>query len=121
MPITYIMCYPSWNSAPGPRFIQLAGSIFLQVNSMTFKNQVVSGFGTALAILILVGALSYRNIVEIDRGLGRVARTHLVIEKLDSVRNNMLNIESAERGYILAGEAAYLEPYNMALDRIPGD
>src|ERR1700686_2119534 len=85
---------------------------------MTFKHKVTSGFGTALAILILVGVLSYRTMVHSDDDRQWVEHTHLVMEKLDAVLTNMLDIETGERGYILAGEAVYLEPYNIALDRV---
>jgi len=85
---------------------------------MTFKNKVIAGFGTALAILILVAVLSYRSMVQSDEDRQWVTHTHLVMEKLDAVLTNMLDIETGARGYILTGEASYLEPYNNAFDRV---
>ena len=85
---------------------------------MTFKNKVIAGFGTALAILILVGVLSYRSMVQGDEDRQWVTHTHLVKEKLDAVLTNMLDVETGARGYILTGEASYLEPYNDAMDHV---
>jgi signal transduction histidine kinase len=85
---------------------------------MTFKNKVIAGFGSALTILILVGVLSYRSMVQSDKDRDWLTHSLIVIAKLDSVLNNMLEIESDERGYILAGEAAYLGTYSMAHDRV---
>src|ERR1700688_1471373 len=85
---------------------------------MTFKNKVAAGFGTALAILILVGVLSYRSMVQSDEDRQWVTHTHLVKEKLDAVLTNMLDVETGARGYILTGEGSYLEPYNHALDQV---
>jgi signal transduction histidine kinase len=85
---------------------------------MKFKNKVIAGFGTALAILILVGVLSYRSMVRNDEDRQWVTHTHQVLEKLDAVLTNMLDIETGARGYVLAGEGSYLEPYNNALDHL---
>jgi signal transduction histidine kinase len=85
---------------------------------MKFKNKVIAGFGTALAILILVGVLSYRSMVQSDDDRQWVTHTHQVLEKLDAVLTNLLDIETGERGYIITGEGSYLDPYNDALDRV---
>jgi CHASE3 domain sensor protein len=91
---------------------------FLQANSMKFKNKVLAGFGTALLILILVGVLSYRNMLQRDEDRQWVTHTHQVLEKLDAVLTSMLDIETGARGYILAGEGSYLGAYNNALDQV---
>ena len=75
---------------------------------MKFKNKVLAGFGTALLILILVGVLSYRNMLQSDEDRQRVTHTHQVLEKLDAVLTSMLDIETGAREYILAGEGSYL-------------
>src|SRR5580692_6928350 len=85
---------------------------------MKFKNKVIAGFGTALAILILVGVLSYRSMLQSDEDREWVTHSHQVLEKLDAVLANMLDIETGERGYIITGEGSYLEPYKEALDRV---
>jgi signal transduction histidine kinase len=85
---------------------------------MKFKNKVIAGFGTALAILILVGVLSYRSMLQSDEDREWVTHSHQVLERLDAVLANMLDIETGERGYIITGEGSYLEPYKEALDRV---
>jgi signal transduction histidine kinase len=85
---------------------------------MKFKNKVTAGFGIALAILILVGVLSYRSMLHSDEDRQWVTHTHQVLEKLDAVLTNMLDIETGARGYVLTGDASYLEPYNNALEQV---
>ncbi len=85
---------------------------------MNFKNKVIAGFGTALAILILVGVLSYRSMVQSDVDRQWVTHTHQVLENLDAVITDLLDIETGARGYVLTGEGSYLQPYNDALDRV---
>jgi signal transduction histidine kinase len=85
---------------------------------MTFKTKVIAGFGAALAILILVGILSYRSIVQNGEDRAWVTHTHLVLEKLDAVQINLLDAETGMRGYILTGDTSFLGPYDDALDHV---
>jgi signal transduction histidine kinase len=85
---------------------------------MNFKNKVTAGFGTALSILILVGVLSYRSMVQSDVDRQWVTHTHQVLEKLDAVITDLLDIETGARGYVLTGEDSFLQPFNDALDHV---
>ena len=88
---------------------------------MTFKNKIIAGFGIALAILILVGVLSYRTMVRNDEDRQWVTHTHQVLEQVDLLLTDLLNAETGERGFILTGEESFLEPYKEALARLNGD
>jgi signal transduction histidine kinase len=88
---------------------------------MTFKGKVTAGFGTALAVLALVGTLAYRSMLKADEDRLWVTHTLLVLDKLDATMIDLLNAETGERGYILTGEASFLEPYNDALRHLDED
>ena len=88
---------------------------------MTFKNKISAGFGTALAILIFVGVLSYRSMVQSDEDRQWVTHTHQVLEQVDAVESDMLSAETGERGFILTGETSFLDPYNDAFAHVNGD
>ena len=85
---------------------------------MTFKTRLVAGFGTALALLICVGVLSYWSVVQNANERQWVNHTHLVIEKLDALSANLIDAETGERGYLLTGKESYLEPYDGAAGRV---
>ena len=85
---------------------------------MSFKNKVIAGFGSALAILIFVGILSYRSILRNEDDKVWVTHTHLVLEQVDAVMVDLLNAETGERGYILTGETSFLEPYDYGIEHI---
>jgi CHASE3 domain sensor protein len=88
---------------------------------MTFKNKISAGFGTALAILVLVGVLSYRSMVQSDEDRRWVTHTHQVLEQVDTVVTDLLGAETGERGFILTGETSFLDPYNDAFAHVNGD
>jgi signal transduction histidine kinase len=81
---------------------------------MTFKSKIIAGFGTALVILIGVGVLSFRSMVQSGEDGEWVTHTHIVLEKLDAILTNLIDAETGQRGYIITGEKSYLEPYNDA-------
>ncbi len=85
---------------------------------MTFKTKVAAGFGIGLAILILVGVVSFKAMVQNSEDRVWVTHTYLVLEKLDAALANIVDAETGERGYILTGEESYLEPYNDGLKHV---
>jgi signal transduction histidine kinase/CHASE3 domain sensor protein len=69
------------------------------------------GFGVAFLILIVIGILAYRSMRNLIEASNWVSHTHDVIDKLDELSVQMVNAESSARGYVLAGDDSYLEPY----------
>ncbi len=88
---------------------------------MTFKNKIVAGFGTALAMLIFVGVLSYRSMVQNGEDRRWVAHTHEVLEDIEGLLTELDDAETGQRGYVITGEDVYLGPYNDAVGRVPQD
>jgi signal transduction histidine kinase len=86
--------------------------------TMTFKTKLIAGVGTALAILLFVGGLSYDSTRQNERDREWVMHTHLVLEKLDGVLANLIDAETGQRGFLFTGKAVFLDPYNDALSKI---
>jgi PAS domain S-box-containing protein len=72
-------------------------------------------FGSAIAILLVVGAFSYRAMVASDESEQRVRHSHEVIENLLHLLLAMTRIETIGRGFILTGDEAYLESYPASI------
>ena len=68
--------------------------------------------------MIFIGALTFRTITRSREDIGWVTHTHLVLEALDAVSANMTDAETGQRGFLLTGQEAYLEPYNDALNHV---
>ena len=72
-------------------------------------------FGSAVLILLTVGAVSYRGMVasrESDRWVGH---THEVLEHLQGLLAAMGRVESSGRGFVLTGKESYLESYRAGI------
>jgi CHASE3 domain sensor protein len=76
------------------------------------------GFGLALSILIGIGAFSYLNFFNYRKTNDRVTHTREVLETNENILLLITNAETGQRGYLLAGEERYLEPYYIAIKRI---
>jgi methyl-accepting chemotaxis protein len=80
----------------------------------TVGTKIGAGFGLALAILVAIGAVSYRSTTKLTDTSELVTHTHQVLEKLEEVLSGIKDAETGQRGYLITGEERYLEPFRSA-------
>jgi PAS domain S-box-containing protein len=75
-----------------------------------------------LALLVFAFLLSawatYRNLTLLYADARWVEHSHEVIHSLQSILSLAKDAETGERGYLLAGQEAYLEPYQIAISKL---
>jgi PAS domain S-box-containing protein len=71
-------------------------------------------FGSALAILLVMGILSYRSIAVSDESARWVQHTRDVLDDLQRLTAGMAEISSSIRRFVITGEDRDLEPYKAA-------
>lgn len=86
----------------------------------TFGRKVMLGFVLALVALFGIGFLSYRAIDGLIENNGRVTHSYRVIERLGMTLSLMKDAETGQRGFIITGDPAFLEPYEAGLGALPG-
>src|ERR1700730_482802 len=75
-------------------------------------------FGAIVAVLLVVGLVSYRCLLasaESERG---VQHTHEVLEHLEILLSAMENIETRYRGFALSGEETFLQPFRSTISLV---
>ncbi len=79
--------------------------------------KLAAGFALPLAILALVGGVSYRTL----RGSGEtsawVEHTHQVLQALQELYGSAADADALDRGYLLTGEQAFRDLYEPAVAR----
>ena len=75
-------------------------------------------FGTAIAILVIVGAFAYRSIFASSESDRWVQHTHEVLDDLQGLTSGMAEISSSIRRFVITGEDADLEPYHAARSNV---
>ncbi|MDQ3821480.1 MAG: CHASE3 domain-containing protein, partial [Acidobacteriota bacterium] len=84
----------------------------------TVEKKMAMGFGFTLAILLVVGVVSYRNTRKLIRDSNAVAHSHDVQDELDNTLSTIVEAETGQRGYIITGDEQYLAPYTRATSSI---
>lgn len=73
-----------------------------------------------LVVALLIDAvLTLHNIREVATSVQWVSHTHEVLGQVEQVLSTLKDAENGQRGYLLAGERPYLEPYEQAVARFP--
>ena len=78
-----------------------------------FRATARGGFVVALAILLLIGVLSYRSNRSLVENQDAILRGQAVLTGLDELMVEVLEAESAARGFMIAGEKFFLDPYSL--------
>ena len=82
---------------------------------LSTQSKIQAGFAVALACLGAVGVMSYLSLARLKENAGSVEHTYDVLSHLDQFLATATDAETAERGYVITGDASYLEPYRQSV------
>jgi methyl-accepting chemotaxis protein len=85
---------------------------------MTVGKKIGLGFAAAIVALAIIGGTAYQSTRTLVGTAGLVTHTEEVSRNLEEVISSLKDVETGERGFVITGDDAYLEPYNAGLDRI---
>jgi methyl-accepting chemotaxis protein len=81
------------------------------IDNWTFGRKIAMGFALSFVLLIVIGAVSYTGINKLLRTSHWVTHSHEVLEHIADVLSELKDAETGQRGYLLAGDEAFLAPY----------
>ena len=84
----------------------------------SFKRNLIIGYSLSILLLIASSIASYVSIRNLFYSQNLVDHTNVVIKKLDGVISVLKDAETGQRGFLLTGQADFLEPYNGSLQRV---
>jgi len=87
------------------------------MNSQISRSQS-TGFALILLLLLIIAGVSAWNTWLLHENNRWVAHTHEVISSIDSFLLTLREAESGQRGYLITGNAAYLEPYRTGASKV---
>ncbi len=91
------------------------------MTTLSVPRKALLGFGTALLILAVIGAESYRGLQASTRASVRVRQTYDAIQTLGELEGDILDVESAMRGLLLTNRPTFRGPYKDAMHRVELD
>src|SRR5882757_4634671 len=84
----------------------------------TFGRRIVVGFMIPCLLLLGIGVVAYRSISSLTSTSYLVAHTHEVLEHIADVLSLLKDAETGQRGYVITGDEAFLEPYQTAISTV---
>jgi methyl-accepting chemotaxis protein len=81
------------------------------IDHWTFGKKIATGFALSFVLLIAIGTVAYTSINKLTRTSQWVTHTHEVLEHIAGVLSLLKDAETGQRGYVITGDDAFLEPY----------
>ncbi len=83
---------------------------FLQDRAIGTK--LLLAFSLIIAVMITSSVFLYERLAFIEDSTGWASHTHEVLDELHGMVTAMVNQETGVRGFLVSGDAKFLEPYN---------
>ena len=81
---------------------------------LTLAEQVALAFMVGVVYVAVVGAVAYTSVNRLSDTTVLAERTHVVLRTLEETLSLVTGAETGSRGYVITGDAAYLEPFRGA-------
>jgi CheY-like chemotaxis protein/CHASE3 domain sensor protein/putative methionine-R-sulfoxide reductase with GAF domain len=85
---------------------------------MTLSQKILSGFVVCTIILVATAIFAIRSSNKFIDTTQWVNHTHEVLAEFDQLLSGTVDEETGARGYIITGNDAFLEPYNVARNSV---
>lgn len=84
----------------------------------SIRRKVLLGFGLMLAMLAVLGFVSYRSTREFIRSAEWVAHTREVMEIQERTQRHLMEMESGRRGFLITGDENQLRDFELAQSKV---
>ena len=82
------------------------------------RRNIYIGLAISLAFISFFAVYSYRNMNKAVRETDIVNATLESLRALEDIKDDMQDVETGQRGYIISGNKVFLEPYFSALKEL---
>jgi diguanylate cyclase (GGDEF)-like protein len=83
--------------------------------SRRLERNALLGWVLPMLLLMVMGSAIFYAARQMSEVSAQVVAAGEIIDVLNDVRNDLLDIETGERGYVITGKEAYLEPHQQAM------
>ncbi|MCE9671003.1 methyl-accepting chemotaxis protein [Myxococcus stipitatus] len=88
---------------------------------MNIGNRIAVGFGLSLLVLLVLAAVAFQGARQLTTTTEGLLKAHENFRLVREVRSLIIDAETGQRGFLLAGEETYLEPYQQAISTLQQD
>src|SRR5688572_29868080 len=80
---------------------------------------VLAGFIVAVAAVLITAYLAYAALTDRSATAERTTEAYELLGRMQNILSLVKDAETGQRGFLLTGNEAYLEPYNQARAAVP--
>ncbi|OED75882.1 CHASE3 domain-containing protein, partial [Vibrio crassostreae] len=88
-------------------------------DNISLQKKLLVSFLIPIALMLIVAFSVHENTRTVVKDNNWVVHTHKAIARAQELLSLTVDIETAERGYLITGDPVFLEPYHLALDVWP--
>ena len=85
-----------------------------RLRRLTLAEKVAASFVVGVVYLAVIGAIAYASVKRFAEATDRAERAHVVLRTLEEVMTVVTGAETGARGFVITGDARYLEPFRNA-------
>ncbi len=83
----------------------------MKLSDLKIATRLYLGYGILIGITGIVVAIAYANVSSLDSANDANVRTYQSLGEVEGAMQALVNIETGQRGYVLTGQEASLQPY----------
>jgi hypothetical protein len=99
--------------------LSVLGPLVLAFQKRSIEQRVLAGFGLVFAGILVISAISYRNMTVLIRNGHHDQRSHEFIQSLAATGEAIDDAENGHRRFLVTGDESYLAAYNTLRERAP--
>ncbi|MBE7178839.1 MAG: CHASE3 domain-containing protein, partial [Mucilaginibacter polytrichastri] len=84
----------------------------------SFRKQILIGFAVTFLLVAGISFYSYKCIISLEDDKFKVEHTQRVIDGTHKLIKDLLDAETGQRGFVITGNAKFLEPYNASVGNV---
>ncbi|MEG3696409.1 CHASE3 domain-containing protein, partial [Vibrio coralliirubri] len=88
-------------------------------DNISLQKKLLVSFLIPIALMLIVAFSVHENTRTVVKDNSWVVHTHKAIARAQELLSLTVDLETAERGYLITGDPVFLEPYHLALDVWP--
>ena len=83
------------------------------LNKLSLRNKLILGFSVPALLICALSAMIYKSLNHMETASDWVHHTNEAIKIGEQLASSMIDMESGFRGYLIAGDDEFLEPYTV--------
>jgi len=87
------------------------------LTNLSFRSKILAGYGLVLSLMLVVCMVVYFSIKSLASEVVWVEHTHKVLDTASQIEAAAVDMETGMRGFLLAGQEQFLDPYKNGKTR----